>query len=798
MSLRTGFFALFVSVRQKILLGSLGFVTIIALLGLGAKRQGDELSHLAAVIYDQSFVGTVYIGEAQAGFLRLAGHGGAQAQFSTPAGRAALGAVLDRLDVSIERAGTAHTRQEAATVRALLAALPDVPQSRLREQTGRADRAIAHLAGLYASDGLMLRDRASAMAERSGLQVLAEVATSFALALGLGLLMGRNLGPPLVTLVGIINLLTKGNLETEVPPGLSVRRDEIGAMARATLFFREALLRNVAAGEERLRLQAENLAAQMQAEHAREGIAAKSDFLATMSHEIRTPMNGVVTIADLLADTPLTEDQSRMVGIICQSSKWLVRVINDILDFSRLEAQQLKIEHTPFMLDDVIAQSLQVLDAKAREKRLELSIEGQDDPALCRIGDPLRVRQILLNLLGNAVKFTAAGSVTLGVQAGPEIVVLSVSDTGIGIPANKIAGLFQPYNQVRSDTARAYGGTGLGLSITKKLADLMGGEVTVTSEAGRGSRFSVSLRLPGAPRAQCDALNRPASSRTQFQAPDPVRAAAQAGIVLCAEDNAINREVLGRVLDRLGFAYDMVDDGSAALDMLDRLRHGLVLTDGQMPRIDGWQLAKTIRQHEGEQGLPRVPVLLLTADALSERDGYAVACGMDGVLTKPVNMDALEAAVLAANPVFGALRTERVIRPPGAPVAAPDAGDGAAAALDIAALQDLVGGDLEVIAELLDSFRASAEALHGEIRAAFTTGDAGLVARHAHSMKGAARTAGAAPLAAICEAIERHAIDGSDPATGRAAFAALDAAMTRLPADIAAALQRATHGLAAV
>ena len=264
-------------------------------------------------------------------------------------------------------------------------------------------------------------------------------------------------------------------------------------------------------------------------------------------------MNGVATIADLLADTELRPDQLKMVSIIRQSAKWLIRVINDILDFSKLEANELHIEHVPFLLDEVLERSASFLEPRPGKKGVALNVEGKDLPDVCRIGDPLRIRQILLNLLGNAVKFTAEGSVTLAVQVNPRRVVFSVIDTGIGIPADKIGSLFQPYRQVRSDTARSYGGTGLGLSITKNLVSLMGGRLEVESEAGRGSRFTVSLDLPSDVSSLCKPSSRDAASTIRWQKPDLATAAAQAAVILCAEDNAINRDVLARVLDRFGF-----------------------------------------------------------------------------------------------------------------------------------------------------------------------------------------------------------------------------------------------------
>jgi len=777
------------SVKRKILAACLGFAVIIVLLGGLARQQADQMGRLVMAIYDHSFIGTLYVSRTQEQFLRLVANRDPDVPLSSPAKRAELKTVLDQLDVAMERASSEHTRAIAEEVRAILAALPDAPAAVLAERIALADRAIARLVKNYSSDGLGARDDADELALRSGHLVLIEVAVSLCLALGLGLLLGHNLSPPLEDLVRSIALLTAGDLGHEVAPRLSIRRDEIGAVARATSFFRETMQKNIAAGEERVRLEARNELVRLNAERSEAAIAAKSDFLATMSHEIRTPMNGVATIADLLADTELSQDQLKMVNIIRQSSKWLIRVINDILDFSKLEAHQLHIERVPFMLDEVVDGSCQVLAAKAQEKGLMLTVEGKDLPGICRIGDPLRLRQILLNLLGNAVKFTADGGVSLIVEANPSEVVFSVIDTGIGIPADKIESLFQPYNQVRSDTARSYGGTGLGLSITKNLIGLMDGRLEVTSESGRGSCFTVSLGLPSAVSSLCKATSKAVASHVRWRKPDLTAAAAQGAVVLCAEDNTINREVLGRVLDRLGFNYEMAEDGHAALALLDRRRHGAILTDAQMPGLDGWQMTQTIRQQEAEQGLSRLPIMMVTANALSESDGRALAAGIDSVLTKPLDVGELEASLLGAVPILGALRVGADEHPSDTPAKVPG-GEIPSGEIDLEVLVQLVGDDPETLSAMLDDFQAGVIAQHDQIRAAVAADDPRNLARHAHSIKGAARYAGATHLAQICDLLEQRA-NGSVALDALAEdLASLETAVARLPGEVTAALSR--------
>jgi PAS domain S-box-containing protein len=515
---------------------------------------------------------------------------------------------------------------------------------------------------------------------------------------------------------------------------------------------------------------------------AQAATAAKSAFLATMSHEIRTPMNGVVAIADLLADTALDAEQLQMIDIIRSSADGLIRVINDILDFSKLEANQLQIERVAFRLDELLTGVVQLLSAKAQEKGLALVIAGLDFGGPCRIGDPLRLRQILLNLVGNAIKFTATGQVTLAVEADAERVALRVIDTGIGIPQDKIADLFTPYHQVRADTARHYGGTGLGLSICDNLISLMGGRLTVTSEVGRGSCFCVALDLPiSAEHAVAAAVPPVIGPRSWRAAPRDV-AAAQGGVVLCVEDNAVNRNVLARVLDRLGICHEMAEDGVAALAALDRARHGAVLTDGHMPRMDGWALTEAIRAEEAAHGLARLPVLMVTANALHEIEDRAFVSGVDDFLTKPLRRDELEGKLLRAVPGLARLRM-----PADTPAAPPPPQP---AALDIAVLVDLVGGDAAELRIMLDEFAASVREEHAGIRAAAAAGNAARLAGHAHALKGASRYAGAVALAALCDTLELRSKAGVAPVALETELAELDAAIARLPGEMREALDR--------
>jgi signal transduction histidine kinase/CheY-like chemotaxis protein len=514
---------------------------------------------------------------------------------------------------------------------------------------------------------------------------------------------------------------------------------------------------------------------------AQAATAAKSAFLATMSHEIRTPMNGVMVIADLLAETPLNDDQANMVKIVQQSAEGLLRVINDILDFSKLESSQLQVENIPFRLDDVLNGVARLLTPKAAENGLAMNVRRQGPDDCVRIGDPLRLRQVLLNLTGNAIKFTLRGSVTLDVESTAHEVVFRIIDTGVGISPDQMAKLFTPYQQADAATARNYGGTGLGLSISNALLTLMGGGITVESSIGNGSCFTVTLPLP------CDDTATPldvqhlSGTEAKFwDKADRAAAEANAAVILCAEDNPTNRDVLGRVLDRLGFVYDITEDGVQALVALDRSRHGLLVTDGHMPVMDGWELIRDIRKSEETDGLPRLPALLATADAVSEKTTRADPNDFNGWLTKPLNREQLEAAILQALPVLESLRKPRTGSGPAAKTTQTK--------LDLHGLIDLVGDAREDLQAVLQDFLTGAVTLHKKLDAALAAGDREQVILAAHAIKGSAGYAGARAIAENAGGLEAQAKAGVSLDTLSARFDALTQAMAQLPADIEASL----------
>ena len=377
---------------------------------------------------------------------------------------------------------------------------------------------------------------------------------------------------------------------------------------------------------------------------------AKSDFLANMSHELRTPLNGVVGMLQLLTATPLSDDQRRYAATADASAAALLALINDVLDFSKIEAGKLVLDPVPFDVADATADAVAILAARAAAKGLAVSCVIDPAAAGRRVGPADRVRQVLVNLIGNAVKFTAAGSVTLTVTPEPaegeDTIRFAVADTGIGIPADRIDRLFQTFSQVDTSTTRQYGGTGLGLAICRQLAGLMGGRVGVDSAVGHGSTFWFTARLP--------------VDRTAAVPPPPAAVAVPTGRrrhVLVAEDNDVNQMVVGEMLRRLGYGCELVGNGRAAVDAVAAAgggRFDLVLMDCQMPVMDGLEATAALRAAEVAAGTPRLPVVALTANALQGDRERCLAAGMDDYMSKPVDVRALAAKLAAwvpADPV---------------------------------------------------------------------------------------------------------------------------------------------------
>ena len=362
----------------------------------------------------------------------------------------------------------------------------------------------------------------------------------------------------------------------------------------------------------------------------------KSEFLANMSHEIRTPMNGVLGTLDLALGTQLDKTQRDYLQMAHVSAESLLAILNDILDFSKIEAGRLDIHHNDFSLQELLTQVTDLLRPRCQEKGLGLELE--QDPATPRhvSGDEVRLRQVLMNLLGNAIKFTASGRITLRVWPASAGIWFAVRDTGIGIAKDKQAAVFEAFTQADGSITRRFGGTGLGLSISSQLVRLMGGDMLLESEPGRGSEFSFLLPLKAAA-APADRADRATEHRTL----PGMR-------VLLAEDNPVNQLVTEAMLQWAGHRVTIADNGQEALERLERESFDVVLMDMQMPVLDGLEATRAIRERELARGRPRLPIVALTANAYDSDRDLCLQAGMDDYLSKPLKRDDLLAAIARA------------------------------------------------------------------------------------------------------------------------------------------------------
>ncbi|MEY3303211.1 MAG: hypothetical protein RLZZ139_1584 [Cyanobacteriota bacterium] len=489
-------------------------------------------------------------------------------------------------------------------------------------------------------------------------------------------------------------------------------------------------------------------------DEAEEAVRTKAAFLAMMSHEIRTPINGVIGMTQLLAGTDLNNEQNKFVRTIQVSGEMLLSVINDILDFSKIESGKLELESVALDVRALVRDIYDVQLSKAKEKSLKFEVSMHTYVPPFIVGDVTRLRQILLNLVSNALKFTDTGSVRIGVRLASEQVpnpdqpfqlLFSVTDTGIGITDEQRQRLFQPFSQATATTARKYGGTGLGLVICKNLVETMGGKIQVESKTNQGSIFSFTITTQIAKERPSytlqDAMNKSISTGSRLGDRVPLK-------ILIAEDNLINQELAMAMLIKMGYQPDVVDNGLAVLEALQVNRYDLLLLDVQMPEMDGLETAAHLvnHWHDLHTGYERPTIIAMTASAMQGDREMCLRAGMDDYISKPIMMDSLQRTIekwAVGEQINEADAINTVAK------------DMSSSVIDPAAIKNLQQINPKLIGRMINLFTIEeAPVLLKNLRQAIANNDLQEVSYNAHTLKGSSNILGAKTLGKLCLEVE--------------------------------------------